>query len=292
VGGTFYDPTTGQFPAGYVGDYFFEDLTNGWIRVLDPTTRAVSPFASGANPLMVDLKVDPTGALDYLSRGSGTDTGAVYRISYAPPADAPYIQALYRDILGRTPAPAELAGWAQFQASGGTPSQIASAFVDSPEHRAQLIEQAYQAYLGRPPAPAEVGGWLAFLSASSTFERPLVDDILGSPEYRARQGQTDATFVAGLYRDLLGRAASPAETAGWLTVLEATPAASVADAFQGSSEYDAGLVAGWYRQYLGRAPSPAEVAGWGAALQAGLPLEQAIALFVTGPEYRADHADA
>jgi glucose/arabinose dehydrogenase len=70
VGGTFYDPAVNQFPAAYVGNYFFGDLCSGQISRLGPATNAVSTFASGINTL-VDLKVDPQGNLYYLAQGSG-----------------------------------------------------------------------------------------------------------------------------------------------------------------------------------------------------------------------------
>ena len=77
TGGAFYNPTTQQFPAQYVGKYFFADFCAGWIRYLDLSTNAVTDFASGiANP--VDLKVHPDGSLYYLAYGAG----AVFKIQF------------------------------------------------------------------------------------------------------------------------------------------------------------------------------------------------------------------
>src|SRR5207249_11729959 len=42
TGGAFYNPTTAQFPSGYIGDYFFADLCRGWIRRFDPATGIAS----------------------------------------------------------------------------------------------------------------------------------------------------------------------------------------------------------------------------------------------------------
>ena len=56
TGGAFYNPTTQQFPAAYVGQYFFADYCAGWIRRFDPSTSAVTDFASGISS-PVDLKV-------------------------------------------------------------------------------------------------------------------------------------------------------------------------------------------------------------------------------------------
>ena len=100
TGGTFYAPLTTQFPADYVDDYFFADFCAGWIRKLDPAAgNAVVTFATGiASP--VDLKVSDDGSLYYLARGSGGNTGVVYRISYN--ATAPTIT---QQPVSRTVAP-------------------------------------------------------------------------------------------------------------------------------------------------------------------------------------------
>jgi glucose/arabinose dehydrogenase/regulation of enolase protein 1 (concanavalin A-like superfamily) len=78
AGGAFYNPATAGFPASFVGDYFFADYVNGWIRVLDPANgNQVTGFATGINA-PIDLKVGMDGRLYYLARGNG----AVYAISY------------------------------------------------------------------------------------------------------------------------------------------------------------------------------------------------------------------
>ena len=77
VGGGFYNPATIQFPASYVGKYFFADLCTGWIRVFDPTNNTAADFGSGvATP--VDLKVGSDGSLYYLAIG----LSAVFRIQF------------------------------------------------------------------------------------------------------------------------------------------------------------------------------------------------------------------
>src|SRR5215208_4282211 len=70
TGGAFYNPTTAQYPRGYVGDYFFADLCSGWIRRLDSATGEVSGFAAGLDS-PVALEVSKGGGLYYLSRGGG-----------------------------------------------------------------------------------------------------------------------------------------------------------------------------------------------------------------------------
>ncbi|MFP2909922.1 PQQ-dependent sugar dehydrogenase [Pyxidicoccus sp. 3LFB2] len=86
AGGTFYNPTTSQFPATYVGRYFFADYCGGWIRVLDPTTGATELFATSLNA-PVDLDVGPDGSLYYLDRGEDS----VRRIRYTATGGTPVV---------------------------------------------------------------------------------------------------------------------------------------------------------------------------------------------------------
>ena len=78
VGGTFYNPTSSQFPSEYVGVYFFADLCGGWIRTLDPdNSNQVATFATGLSS-PVDLRVSADGSLYYLDRG----LSSVYRVRF------------------------------------------------------------------------------------------------------------------------------------------------------------------------------------------------------------------
>ncbi len=112
AGGDFYDPVVSQFPASYVGQYFFADYCAGWIRTIDPTSGspAATDFATGiSNP--VDVHVDVNGSLYYIARGEGK----VYKVVYGA-GPAPVVSSI---------APSS------GPAAGGTPVSIAGAnFVD------------------------------------------------------------------------------------------------------------------------------------------------------------------
>jgi len=83
TGGAFYNPQINQFPANFVGNYFFADFCGGWIRRLDPANgNAVSDFATGIS-LPVDLQVSADGFLYYLARGNGS----LNRIGFAAAGD-------------------------------------------------------------------------------------------------------------------------------------------------------------------------------------------------------------
>ncbi|HEX5860615.1 MAG TPA: PQQ-dependent sugar dehydrogenase, partial [Nocardioides sp.] len=78
TGGEFYRPARRDFPTRFVGDYFFSDLCNGWVRRYDPRTDRATRFARGLGA-PVDLEVSRGGALFVLVTGS---PGRVVRISF------------------------------------------------------------------------------------------------------------------------------------------------------------------------------------------------------------------
>ena len=79
TGGTFYNPSTQQFPSSYVGDYFFADFCSGWIRKRDSVDGSVTTFASSVRSA-VDIDIAPDGSLYYLAFEGGS--GQVYRVAY------------------------------------------------------------------------------------------------------------------------------------------------------------------------------------------------------------------
>lgn len=93
VGASFYNPTVVQFPATYVGRFFFADYCNGYIKTIDPNNGTdVQTFATGINrPLAVIVADD--GSLYYLARagiGGGsdddntsTDQGTLWHVTYS-----------------------------------------------------------------------------------------------------------------------------------------------------------------------------------------------------------------
>jgi glucose/arabinose dehydrogenase len=99
IGGGFYNPTTVQFPASYVGKYFFADLCSGWIRVFDPSNNTASDFATGiTNP--VELKVANDGSLYYLAQDSAT----LFRVQFNGTAPALTTQPSSQTIAQGQPA--------------------------------------------------------------------------------------------------------------------------------------------------------------------------------------------
>src|SRR4030095_1812734 len=80
TGGTFFNPTSTNYPAQYTGRDFFLDFCNNWIDqlTLSGSTAKRSNFASSNAGSPVDMSTGPDGNLYFLSRANS----AVYKITF------------------------------------------------------------------------------------------------------------------------------------------------------------------------------------------------------------------
>ncbi len=78
TGGAFFNPAFTNYPATYIGNFFYQDYCSNWIYSLNlsgtPTTKL---FASNVGGSSVSLTAGPDGNLYYLSRGAS----ALYKIT-------------------------------------------------------------------------------------------------------------------------------------------------------------------------------------------------------------------
>ncbi|HEX5965669.1 MAG TPA: PQQ-dependent sugar dehydrogenase [Pyrinomonadaceae bacterium] len=160
AGGAFYNAPVVQFPASFVGKYFFADLCSGWIRVFDPATGTASGFASGISQ-PVDLKVGSDGSLYYLSIGSG----AVFRVRFTPPViPAPVIAteensdvAIALDSPTMLRDPFALTNLFNFSLTGDHQTRL-SLFVTNVDSSSAVTAQAQDATVNVWQLPVEFVG--------------------------------------------------------------------------------------------------------------------------------------
>ncbi len=89
TGGTFFNPSSTNYPSTYTGRYFYLDYCNRWIDMLtiSGSSASRSNFASSIAGSPLSLTTGPDGNLYFLSR----DNSAVYKIVYAGSSSAPVI---------------------------------------------------------------------------------------------------------------------------------------------------------------------------------------------------------
>ncbi|MEP7372781.1 MAG: PQQ-dependent sugar dehydrogenase [Chitinophagaceae bacterium] len=80
TGGTFFNPSSTNYPSSYIGKYFFLDYCSNWINTitLNGSTATQSNFAGNIAGSPVSLTTGTDGNLYFLSR----DNSAVYKITY------------------------------------------------------------------------------------------------------------------------------------------------------------------------------------------------------------------
>ena len=101
--------------------------------------------------------------------------------------------------------------------SGASQVELAAKIWSLPEHLGRRVETLYLSILHRNADRAERERLIDVLLQGGS-ENQIATELLLSNEYQVANAGNGA-FVAGLYRDLLGRVADPQGRQGWLTAL-------------------------------------------------------------------------
>jgi hypothetical protein len=147
------------------------------------------------------------------------------RTLFTAGAADPFIQGLYQVLLQRTPAAAEVQGWASAMDGGLAPAQVVDGFLTSAEFNGRMVRADYRNLLGREPEAGIANYWLSVLGQRADYPE-LTAEILASPEYFANHGGSFQACVVGLYHDVLGRQASQAEQNGCCNSFRPAPRVS------------------------------------------------------------------
>ena len=206
TGGTFYNPPTNQFPAAYLGKYFFMDGFLGLIRTIDPATGEIGEFASNLRPVGVYLITGIDGSLYYNSHAGQS----LYKIQYT---------GILAPQIGTHPAnryvSVDQSATFQIAAYGSAPLSYQWELHPPGAPDFALIPGATQPAYTHPPATiAQTGSRIRCIvrnsagSAASrpatltvTTDRPPVGTIINPPP--------GSTFIAGDTLSFSGSGADP-----------------------------------------------------------------------------------
>ena len=209
--------------------------------------------------------------------------------AFSPPltvagnANTIFVANAYALLLNRTPDPTS-SFWVNALNNGATPASVVLGIEGGTEYLNDQVVAMYKRYLQRSADPGGEQAWTNFLLAGGTLEQ-VAEGLVTSQEYFVLQGGTNQGYITGLYRDVLNRAPSTAELAGWETALDAgATRASVAVDFLTSQEYRTNLVQADYTTFLLRPADQGGLATWVNALNAGATDQQVLAQIFGSPE--------
>jgi hypothetical protein len=172
-------------------------------------------------------------------------------------AEAFFVDALYRNLLGRPVDLPSLVNWVGALQNGMSRQQLVQVIWESPEHRGVEVDHLYATFLRRPADP---GGRAAYVNAllSGASEAQIAEALLDSSEYQSAHPD-NGSYVASLYANILGRAGSVAEISGWVAALQSGLSRdALATMFLNSAEADQRILESDYQMFLRR---PADTAG-------------------------------
>jgi autotransporter-associated beta strand protein len=258
------------------------------VRVVPPGDRSPSgsvTFQDGTTTLGT-VSLDSAGTATFtaatLSGGNHAIT-AVYSgdTDFAPStspafsqvvASSPneaYVTALYRNVLERLPDAVGFNFWVQQLQAGASRTAVASAFETSVEYRSLEVNRFYEVFLHRAADVVGKAFWVNAL-VSGQSEADVVVAFLTSTEYTAAHHDA-ASYVRGLYQDVLGHAADPAGASFWQDVVQrgAQSRGQVALSFLSSPEAYFQAIDSYYANFLGRPADSAGRQAYFAALQGG-----------------------
>jgi uncharacterized repeat protein (TIGR01451 family) len=206
-----------------------------------------------------------------------------------PASDAAFVERLYFGILGRAPDAAGFAALTAALQQGISRAAAAAAVWNSPGHLGQEAALLYQQILHRPIDHGGLAASVAYLM-SGGGEGGLAWLLLTSAEYTASHPDA-ASFVNGLYQDVLGRGADPSGMATFTGLLQSGVSRStVAADLLNSPEALGDVVNRLYLEILGRPADPLGEQLDVAALGRGLSEDALAQILMTSDEFFAREA--
>lgn len=229
------------------------------------TITASHTYANGARfPITVTFHDEGGGSATAREHANVSGCPHSAPSTPAPSFDPPdvglnvrYVEALYHDVLGRSPSAAEASAAIKSLSLGGTRHQLALALVDSSEYRKSLVALDYEAYLHRVASSGDVSYWL---SHSGVSDEGVIGTIVGSAEYYSTRGNSSSDgFLSAMYCDTVFRSIDQFTQNNEDALLgSGTQRSAIATGLLNSTEYLATDVNGYYLRYLRRAGTPTE----------------------------------
>ena len=177
-----------------------------------------------------------------------------------PQTDLAYVQATYKDLLGRNASITEQDTQARYLVKHSSRSDFALRILHTTEYRTDLIRELYLAIMGTAPSASTVTTALKAVEKGTVKQDDLVPWILSSADFYAKVGGKQTPYIDAVYQYALGRVPSIDEEAKQRETLLDSTRFAIASSVWHSTEANTREANATYLEYLGRAASPTELA--------------------------------
>jgi hypothetical protein len=154
-------------------EYFATIITPAYAHYLGriPDNTGMSFWISEMQNGLSDEQLEASfiGSAEFYQTSGGTAKG--------------WVDAMYRDLLGRSPDSAGEAFWIQGLDQGASRAGVAYGFAVSTEREGQRITGDYQKYLGRLPDVSGLSYWLDQFANHGQINENLITGFAASNEY-------------------------------------------------------------------------------------------------------------
>jgi hypothetical protein len=174
----------------------------------------------GRNPAAAEI----SGWVQLMDNGmseAGVEAGFIGSTEYINDHGGPgasWVISLYQNLLGRTPAASEVAGWVFDLGRGMSTTSIAYSFAGSFERETERIGSFYTTFLGRTASAAEIDGWATDVMNGASNDA-VIAGFVSSTEFFNDHSTDASAWLYATYEDILGRPADQNAFASWLPVL-------------------------------------------------------------------------
>lgn len=249
----------GKFSAAYT--------RSNWATYLNPTSSSSSAtaFIERFYTNILGRSSDPAGLAAWQNLIQ-TQSAAQVALGFFKSAefaalglnDDAFVRILYSTLFNREPDDAGMAVWMNALAGGRLREMVIYGFLRSQEFSdlsasfgvtafnttdqnrfglLSFVERFYQLVLKREPDTGGFVNWVNTLSSGQASGGDIARGLFLSAEYIA-QNNDDATFVSTCYQAFFDRAADPAGSEGWLSVLaQGGSRSTVVNGFIASGEF-------------------------------------------------------
>jgi len=201
--------TSVAFGVTQSAEYFSNFITSAYNKYLgrSPDSNGLAYWVQLMQNGLSDehLEAGFIGSAEYIADHGGAGAG--------------WVQGMYINLLGRTPAPSEVQYWLSQLAAGETTAAVAYGFAASQEREAQRVQSDYQQFLGRNANSTEVSYWVnVFLNGGSNEK--VVAGFVSSQEYFQEHGNNIVDWLFADFRATLNRDPDSTGYQYWLSRLQ------------------------------------------------------------------------